>query len=351
MRARTLLYLLALTIVASVPISTHAQAIPFFGPIIGPNNAAMQTCALGWGAILDVINNIIRLLLTLLIVFVAPIMIAYAGFILVANPFNPGAKEKAKSMLMNLVIGLVVALLSYTLVAALIAAIAKPGSVASSWASLITSGGLAPCMNLGPQTSSQQSQQTQSQLPIQTGPASIPIPLSPNSGCAPTVLQTAAAAGGYNFTTQQANTLSCIAAAESSCGTNLSVARTVAGKPTTASGMFQIILSYDDKCHNLNLPICTQVANAANYNIQGNLNCSTAFSGGKVKPGMETLAAACKAAAADIRCNVSAAACILSADPDYSAWTADPRSSKQEACIAKYAQGMSLRALLAFFSL
>ncbi len=142
-RVATLTVLLAFFVV--IPTVAQAASIPFFGPII--EQKTWQTCPLGWGALIEVMNNIIKLLLTLLIVFVAPIMIAYAGFILVANPFNPGAKEKAKSMLMNLVIGLVVALIAYSLIALLMATIAKEGSVASNWATIITSGSLTGCLS------------------------------------------------------------------------------------------------------------------------------------------------------------------------------------------------------------
>ena len=57
-----------------------------------------------------VINNIISFSLTIAIVFISPIMIAYSGFLLVVNPVNPGGKNKAKDILLNTVIGIIVAL-------------------------------------------------------------------------------------------------------------------------------------------------------------------------------------------------------------------------------------------------
>ena len=72
----------------ALPAAAHAS-IPFFGPIIDPQNAGWNLCPLGWGAVITVINNIIELLITLAIVLVAPITIAYAGFLLVGKG-NPG---------------------------------------------------------------------------------------------------------------------------------------------------------------------------------------------------------------------------------------------------------------------
>jgi hypothetical protein len=87
-----------------------------------------------------VINNIISFLLTLTIVFVAPLMISYAGFLFVVNPVNAGGKEKAKHVLTNTVVGIVIALAAWMIVDAVMAVLYKPasGSAWGTWSSLIT---------------------------------------------------------------------------------------------------------------------------------------------------------------------------------------------------------------------
>ena len=58
----------------ALPLAAQAGGIPFFGPIV-PD--AINRCAAGWGMLITVINNIISFLITLAIVFVAPLMIAW----------------------------------------------------------------------------------------------------------------------------------------------------------------------------------------------------------------------------------------------------------------------------------
>ena len=69
----------------ALPLAAQAGGIPFFGPII-PNEQItvngvltnQNVCAAGWGLLITVINNVISLLITLAIVFVAPLMIAWS---------------------------------------------------------------------------------------------------------------------------------------------------------------------------------------------------------------------------------------------------------------------------------
>ncbi len=323
MRSRTFLLLFILIAdTFALPLIAEA-AIPFFGPII-PD--AWNRCPASWGGLITVVNNLIQLLLTLVIVFVAPIMIAYAGFLYVINPINPDGKSKAKSLLLNVVIGMVIALGAWLIVDAVLAALTNNGQpFGQNWKTLINSGGLDPCLRL-----------PDSFAPVrgvapQGATAGAAYGLPTNANCSPATIQQAAQAGGCGLTSAQANTLSCIAVAESSCGTNTRTATTPDGKSTTASGMFQIVLGL----HDLNLPVCSQVVGH-----QGNLNCTTAFSGGKPKSGMEDLAAKCQAAAANTECNAAAAACIVQKNRgSFSAWTADSRSSAQKNCISQYAGG------------
>lgn len=164
---RSKIPLLALSLIASsllfvLPTIANAAAIPFFGPIIPSGSVTISgvtgntnTCAAGWGMLITVINNIIRLLITLAIVFVAPLMIAWSGFLFVVNPVNSSGIAKAKSILLNTVVGIVLALAGWMIVDAIMAVLynrnaSVPGTstVLGTWSQLITSGGELPCLDV-----------------------------------------------------------------------------------------------------------------------------------------------------------------------------------------------------------
>ena len=156
MRSRVPLFVLLFAIGAfALPLTTYA-GIPFFGPIIPPGVSAFgdsQTCPASWGMLITVVNNIISFLLTLVIVFVAPLMIAYSGFLYVVNPVNSGGMAKAKSILTNTIVGIVIALAGWMIVDAIMVVLYNPGASSGTtkleaWASLITSGGIDPCIKV-----------------------------------------------------------------------------------------------------------------------------------------------------------------------------------------------------------
>jgi len=201
MRSRAPLFALLFAAVSfALPIVAHA-GIPFFGPIIDPK-VMDPACALGWGAVMLVINNIISFLITIAIVFVAPIMIAYSGFLFVVNPVNAGGKEKAKSILLHTIVGIVIALAGWLIVDAIMAALYHPtdssgNSVWGTWSSLITGSG-DPCLLKIP-SSSGPSSSVQSPAPnIAVAPA--PIQTCIDNGADPIVCQCEANGGGWNFT-------------------------------------------------------------------------------------------------------------------------------------------------------
>ena len=145
MRSRAPLFVLLLLVGSfAFPLSAYAEIpIPFFGPIIP---SGYQSCAAGWGAVMIVVNNIIRLLLTLAIVFVAPLMIAWSGFLFVVNPVNASGKEQAKKILTNTIVGIVIALAGWLIVDAIMAVLYKPsassgGTTLTVWYNLVTGGG------------------------------------------------------------------------------------------------------------------------------------------------------------------------------------------------------------------
>lgn len=139
MRSRILFFTLLLAVgTFALPLAAHAAAIPFFGPIV-PNN-----CPAGWGLLVEVINNIIRVLLTIAIVFFAPLMIAYAGFLFVVNPVNAGGREQAKQILTNTIVGIIISLSAWMIVGAIMAALYHPESTGwGTWQELMVGGGSA----------------------------------------------------------------------------------------------------------------------------------------------------------------------------------------------------------------
>ncbi|MDO8742506.1 MAG: lytic transglycosylase domain-containing protein [bacterium] len=127
----------------AIPYAAQASGIPFFGPIIPEEQA---NCAANWGMVLTVINNLISFALTITIVFVAPLMIAYSGFLYVVNPVDPAGMSKAKSILQNTIVGTVIALAAWMIVDAVMAVLYNPQNPGETWYSLIGSGGFPACL-------------------------------------------------------------------------------------------------------------------------------------------------------------------------------------------------------------
>lgn len=121
-----------------VPVLAHAGGVPFFGPII-PQEGNEGTCPASWGMLIVVINNIISFSLTFAIVFVAPIMIAYAGFLYVIHPYDPSGMSKAKGILINTVAGISLALAAWMIVDAVMAVLYDSQNATEVWQGLISS--------------------------------------------------------------------------------------------------------------------------------------------------------------------------------------------------------------------
>lgn len=114
-------------------------AMPFFGPII-PD--AHNSCAAGWGLLVRVISNVINFILSVILVFVAPLLIAYAGFLFVVNPLDPSGISKAKAILLHTVVGVIVALSGWIVVDTLMyILVSNNARFGTSWRQLITSSG------------------------------------------------------------------------------------------------------------------------------------------------------------------------------------------------------------------
>jgi hypothetical protein len=156
MRIRVVLLFLLLASLSMVPAIAAAK-IPNFGPIIPDIAYNANACpwGLGWGAVILVINNIVEFMLTIIIVGIAPVMIAYTGFQYVVNSVNPSGLAKAKAMLWNIVVGLIVALSGWLIVDLLMAVLynsttpVSDRTILKTWNTIISSGTEGLCLKGG----------------------------------------------------------------------------------------------------------------------------------------------------------------------------------------------------------
>ena len=148
-----LLFLLFAVGSFALPHLAHASIL-YFGPIIPDNlqtaqssiTGASDVCAAGYGLLIVVINHIIEILISLAIVFVAPLTIAWAGFLFVTSEGNPGKLSQAKGLILNTVVGILVALTAWMIVDALMVALTGSGNGVAKWTSLITANGQDVCL-------------------------------------------------------------------------------------------------------------------------------------------------------------------------------------------------------------
>ncbi len=330
--------LLTLILVAGsfvLPQFAHA-AIPFFGPVV-PQTGGQAVCPASWGMLITVINNIIQLLITLAIVFVAPLMVAYSGFLFVVNPADSGGISKAKGILTNTIVGIVISLSAWMIVDAVMAVLYQsPNGAWGTWSSLIVGKSGDLCL---PQAGALPTGTLNQAAPsVATGATAVAALPFGTGACDPSVLTTSGNQAGLNLSTPQANTFACLAKPESACGTimqNYSWNKNTGnGKASTAFGAFQVTLSGNHTCFE----------NTACYTaagVTGPLNCQKGFGpNGFTAGGDPAILAACTKAAANLACNLAAAVCVQQAQ-GFSAWTGDPSGATvQKQCIAQYGAGL-----------
>jgi hypothetical protein len=99
--------------------------------------------ALGWGSFFHVVQTLLSLAVYLG-VFLAVLLFAYAGFLFVTNPANPGNIDNAKDAIKNALIGLVIILGAWLLINTVLTALGA-GSVSS--VTSVLSGG-DPCVKI-----------------------------------------------------------------------------------------------------------------------------------------------------------------------------------------------------------
>lgn len=319
----------------SFPFVAFAGGIPFFGPIIPQ---AYNVCPASWGLLITVINNIISLLITLAIVFVAPLTIAYAGFLYVVNPLNPSGISRAKEILWHTVEGIIFALAGWLIVDAVMAVLYHPSdsSWSTQWASLITGNASDVCLKQQGAVQGQGLNQVPALGSSATGGLNPPTVGPAGSPCDPQAVMNAASAGGYTLSATQANILACIAKPESSCNPSPPPNKYwnnptgPGGKASTAAGAFQVLLASNSKCYEN-----TTCYDAAGLlpNATTQLNCSTGFNpNGTIKD--QAKVNQCLLAANNLNCSASAAACLLQQNGgSFSPWQADVNNAQQTGCI------------------
>ncbi|OGI85751.1 hypothetical protein A3A01_00160 [Candidatus Nomurabacteria bacterium RIFCSPLOWO2_01_FULL_39_17] len=104
----TLLILVLIIVIFSMPVFSFAAQIPPEGGLVqcGKGNEAPCT----FDDIMDLVNTIINFILGNLVIPIAAIMFAYAGFLLVtAGREAASARTKAKTIFTNTLIGLIIA--------------------------------------------------------------------------------------------------------------------------------------------------------------------------------------------------------------------------------------------------
>ncbi|MBU6214915.1 hypothetical protein KGM48_03710 [Patescibacteria group bacterium] len=327
----SLIGIILFPVIVMIPGIAHA-GIPFLGPIIPPDS---NICPASWGMLITVINNIISLLITLAIVFVAPIMIAYSGFLFVVNPPHPEGIEKAREILWNTVKGIVLALSGYLIVSAVMAVLYHPDpstNWTTNWANIITGNSNDMCLiqaGSTPGSSLNPSVAGSGNTGVLPGGGyfSTALSNSPGSPCNPATLT----AVGASQT--QANLLACVAQGESTCGAtnppyNLNFSwnkATSNGKASTAAGAYQVLLSSNHACYE----------NATCYSaagVSGPLNCQNAFDSNGF-PIAGALLTTCEQAAGNVQCSAAAAVCLLNQQSFQSAYATDPYMS---ACQNQY---------------
>lgn len=121
---RSLAIFLAAGVLLLAPYSASAATVNFFGPIVpaecnceagSSDNGTPVPSAPEWGCVLATLQNLVVFAISIGVLIVT-LMMAYAGILWIASPFNPHNREEGRSLLINSVIGLVITLTSWLIV-------------------------------------------------------------------------------------------------------------------------------------------------------------------------------------------------------------------------------------------
>lgn len=344
MSIRSLLISVGSYALVAIPFTALAATTNFFGPVINQKSGACVCAgtAMDWGCVIMVFQNVLNLLVSLGVLAVV-FFIGWAGFTLIVSGSNPAGRTKAKNRFLNAVVGLVVILAAWLIVNTVMTVLYNPSAVASgvttgNWTAILSAGTASNCLNNDVPTVPQGLTNGQatgglistigsviggianpgsansSTLPSNNGPA--------GTVCDPSALQSAVP----GMSTNEANTLACIAKPESGCGTTNANYKMNNG--SSAYGPFQVLMQTNAAAYNN--AACEQAVGAS-----GPLNCASGFKGGNPIPG-SSVVATCEKAAATVACSAAAADYMYNHGGPSAAWTADPNSSAQKQCIAQF---------------
>ena len=99
--------LVSLAIMLYLPVMVYA--VTPFVPCDGPKDC-------NWDKLVTLIDNVLDFLLNTMVIPIAGIMFAYAGFLFITSGANPGQRGKAKSIFMNVLWGFIIAVAAWALV-------------------------------------------------------------------------------------------------------------------------------------------------------------------------------------------------------------------------------------------
>jgi hypothetical protein len=111
---KALIPLLVFGVILLAPVAAEAATANFFGPVISPE-CQCPGQAPGWGCVLQTIQNVVNLAISLGVIF-AVIIIAWSGWLFMTSSLNAENRTKARTILMHAVIGLLIALSSWIIV-------------------------------------------------------------------------------------------------------------------------------------------------------------------------------------------------------------------------------------------
>jgi len=249
MRLSRTLILVASLASLTLPLLAHATAIPFIpsatNPIV-PTNIA--TCAAGFGALAQVVNNIVAFAITIGIVFVAPLSIAYGGFLYVVNPVNPSGRAKANKILLNTTVGIVIALAAWLIINLVLTVLTAPDKGVDYWSGELFGDGSAEKCLL---TDAQIANSALNQAPV-TGPG-------PTTGSCP-----------EGYTQSGASCTSCNEG-DTECTYSLPYGYACSGGGTfdSTAGKCQVCTEGDEGGCTTSDPVSTYATNTGTYGVSG----------------------------------------------------------------------------------
>ena len=322
------------------PVTPTAPADPQGSLVPEGRDGEYQVDGYGSCEFVQTVNNVIQFLIKMTAVL-AVIVFIYAGYIMVISRGDSAMISQAKGLFANVLIGFVIMITAFLIINTILSILVSGTSGILNWQTI-------ECQYAGKSAAA-----VDVSVSLETYDGIVIDVMTSTEGVYPDPIIKLGSGSTYvggdcspanlrrlGMTATQANTFSCIARPESGCNLNAQ------NGWTSARGVFQMTRGWNDTCHNLNIPECTAAARAAGYKVSGNLNCSSAFSGGsspsnpsRPTPGKEDLFKACNAAASNMACNTKAALCLYNDGGKYNHWLGNKGQNHhgaQRACVRKF---------------